>query len=175
MIQKIFPKKKYLTKSPTQTKKIGAILAKRASNTKYRNKQAFVLGLEGDLGGGKTTFLQGFAKGLGIKDKILSPTFVIMKRFEITSLDSPSRRGGRNQPSKESKTAAKFEIFYHIDCYRIKSAKELLDLDFKEIVANPRSIIAIEWADRVSSIMPLHSLILRFRFIDDKSREITLA
>ena len=93
-------RKKYLTKNPAQTKKLGKILAtellkkakveKRAEfslskevlKTKPK-KRALVIGLEGDLGGGKTTFLQGLAKGLGIKQKILSPTFIILKKFKI--------------------------------------------------------------------------------------------
>jgi len=64
--------KSYLTKTPSQTKKIGELLAKKILKTKPK-KMALVVGLEGDLGGGKTTFLQGFAKGLGIRQKILSP------------------------------------------------------------------------------------------------------
>ena len=75
---------KYLTEKPTQTKKIGEILAKEIFKTRIE-KRALILGLEGDLGGGKTTFLQGFAKGLGIKEKITSPTFVIIKRFQVPS------------------------------------------------------------------------------------------
>ncbi len=89
----------YLTTTPRQTKKLGEILAKevltphhffkKGDSYKKRmksgrgQKRALIIGLEGDLGGGKTTFLQGFAKGLGIKEKILSPTFVIVKKFRI--------------------------------------------------------------------------------------------
>ena len=72
----------YFTNGPSQTKKIGEILGQEILKTKLK-KTAFVTALEGDLGGGKTTFLQGFAKGLGIEEKILSPTFVIVKRFHV--------------------------------------------------------------------------------------------
>jgi len=139
-------KKEYLTTSPAQTKKLGERLAKEVLKKKLE-KTAFVIGLTGELGGGKTTFLQGFAKGLGIKEKILSPTFVIMK---------------------------KFNNFYHIDCYRIKKTKELLDLGFKGIIKNPKNIVVIEWADRVKKIMPKSALWIGFEFINEKERKITI-
>jgi len=138
-------KKENITSGPIQTKKLGEKFAKEILEKKPK-KTAFVVGLEGELGGGKTTFLQGFAKGLGIKEKILSPTFVIMK---------------------------KFNDFYHIDCYRIEKPKELLDLGFKKITSNPKNIIVIEWADRIRKIMPKHTLWIKFDFINEKRRRIT--
>jgi len=144
-------KLQYLTTNPSQTKKLGEILAKEILRTKIK-KTAFIIGLEGDLGGGKTTFLQGFAKGLGIKEKILSPTFVILKRFKV--------QDGR------------FKDFYHIDCYRIKKSKEILDLGFKEIISNPKNIVALEWADRIRKILPKNSIILKFEFIGQNKRKI---
>ena len=79
----------YLTKSPSETKNLGERIAKKVLKTKPKEK-AFVIGLIGELGGGKTTFLQGFARGLGIKEKILSPSFVIMKRFDISHKGKPT-------------------------------------------------------------------------------------
>jgi len=146
-------KKGYLTTNPAQTKKLGERLAKEVLKKKLE-KTAFVIGLTGELGGGKTTFLQGFAKGLGIKEKILSPTFVIYKRFQIKDL--------------------RLKNFFHIDCYRIKKPKELLDLGFKEIIKNPKNIVVIEWADRVRKIMPKSALWIKFDFIDEKERKITI-
>lgn len=134
-----------ITKSPSQTKKIGEILAKEVLKTKPK-KSAFTFGLEGDLGGGKTTFLQGFAKGLGIKEKIVSPTFIIMR---------------------------KIKTFYHIDCYRIQKPKEILDLGFKEIISNPQNIVVIEWADKIKKILPEDVIILKFRFVNKNKRKIT--
>jgi len=145
--------KKYLTATPVQTKKLGESLAKEILKTKPK-KIAFVIGLEGDLGGGKTTFLQGFAKGLGIKEKILSPTFVILKKFEIGKVKS--------------------QYFYHVDCYRIKKPKEILDLGFKEIISNPQNIVVVEWADKIKKILPKNSLILKFKFVNKNSRKIWL-
>ena len=135
-----------ITKSRGETKRLGERLAKKIIKKKPLGK-VVVLGLEGDLGGGKTTFLQGFAKGLGIQEKITSPTFVIIKRF------------GR---------------FYHIDCYRIQKPKEILDLGFKKIISDPRNIVAVEWADKVRKIIPKSTIWLKFEFIDKKTRKIVL-
>ena len=148
---------KYLTKTPSQTKKIGALLAKKILKTKP-SKLAFLLGLEGDLGGGKTTFLQGFAKGLRVKQRILSPTFVIMRKFQI--------------PTKTYNLKPK--TFIHIDCYRIKNPKELLDLGFKEIISNPQNIVAVEWADHIRKIMPENTTWAVFEFINKNKRKISI-
>ncbi|MBI2626467.1 MAG: tRNA (adenosine(37)-N6)-threonylcarbamoyltransferase complex ATPase subunit type 1 TsaE [Candidatus Nealsonbacteria bacterium] len=144
---------RFLTASPAQTQKIGKELAKNILRSK-RRRIAAVLGIVGDLGGGKTTFLQGFAKGLGIKQKILSPTFVIMKRFKIKDLG--------------------FNNFYHLDCYRIQKPREILDLDFKKIISNPKNIVAVEWADRIRKIMPKGTIWLDFKFVDSKTRKIII-
>ncbi len=132
----------YITTSAGQTKKLAEKLAKEILKRPL-GKWAVVLGLEGELGAGKTTFLQGFAKGLGIKEKILSPTFVLMKRFNN---------------------------FYHIDCYRLDKPKEILGLGFKEIISNPKNIVAIEWADRIKSILPKDCLIIKFIFLSKTKR-----
>lgn len=142
---------KIITHSPTQTKKLGETFAKQILKSPLR-EYAFVIGLIGDLGSGKTTFLQGFAKGLGIRNKILSPTFVIFKKFKLKSL--------------------RFRVFYHIDCYRIEKPKELLALGFADMCQNPENIVVIEWADRVKKILPEQVLIMKFRFVDKDKREI---
>ena len=134
------------TSNPSQTKKTGKLLAKEILKRKP-TKRALVLGLVGDLGGGKTTFLQGLAQGLKIKRKILSPTFIIMRRFNN---------------------------FYHIDCYRIQKPREILSLGFKKIVANPKNIVAVEWADRIRQIMPLDTLWINFEFLTKKKRKIVV-
>jgi len=148
-------RKKYLTNNPSQTKKLGEILAKEVIKTKP-SKRALVIGLEGDLGGGKTTFLQGFSKGLGIKQKITSPTFVIMRRYKIQN------------------TGYKIQNFYHIDCYRVEKPKEILDLGFKEIISNPQNIVAVEWVDRIRKIMPKNTIWIKFDFVNKNTRQISI-
>ena len=138
--------KKYITKSAKQTQKLGEGLAKEILKMPLE-KTAKVLALSGNLGGGKTTFLQGFAKGLGVKEKILSPTFVVMKRFGN---------------------------FYHIDCYRMKNEKDASALNLKEIISNPKNIVAVEWPDRIKKLLPKTTIKINFKFIDKSKREITI-
>jgi tRNA threonylcarbamoyladenosine biosynthesis protein TsaE len=95
-----------------------------------------------------TTFIKAFAKGLGIKKRLTSPTFVLMKNY-------------RN--------------FYHIDCYRIKSYKDILGLDFQEIISNPKNIILIEWAEKVKKILPKDVIWIKFKIISEKEREIKIS
>ncbi|MEA3453125.1 MAG: tRNA (adenosine(37)-N6)-threonylcarbamoyltransferase complex ATPase subunit type 1 TsaE [Patescibacteria group bacterium] len=146
--------KKLRTTSFQKTQKLGEKLAQDFLISKKIEKKALVIGLEGDLGGGKTTFVQGFAKGLGIKEKILSPTFVILKKFKILN--------------------GRFETFYHIDCYRIGGPKDILDLGFNEIISNSKNIVLIEWANKIKKILPKQVIVLTFEFIDEKVRKIML-
>jgi len=146
---------KFLTNSPKQTQKLGENLAKKILRLPLR-KKALVFGLEGDLGEGKTTFLKGFAWGLGIKEKITSPSFVIMKKFRIAT----------------ETYNLKPKTFVHIDCYRIGKPKEILALGFKEIISDPKNIVAIEWAERVHEIMPKDTTWVKFEFLGKKKRKI---
>jgi len=146
-------KQKHLSYSTNQTKNLGKKLAQNILKFSLK-KRAIVIALKGELGSGKTTFLQGFAKGLGIKDKILSPTFVILRKFQIP--------------------ASIFKYFYHIDCYRIKKPEELLTLGFKEVISDPKNIVAIEWAEKVNKILPPESIVLDFKFGGGKEREVII-
>ncbi len=145
----------FLSKNTAKTQKIGEFLAKEILRAGAQKKKAIILGLIGDLGGGKTTFLQGFAKGLLIEEKVLSPTFVIMRKFAIRHNE--------------------FKNFYHFDCYRIQKPKEILELGWKEIINNPKNIVAVEWSDRIFRILPKDTLLLGFDFIDDKTRKISFS
>jgi len=166
-------KTRYLTKSPSQTKKLGEALAGKILS--METKAAFTIGLEGELGGGKTTFLQGFARGLGIREKILSPTFTIMRKFEIrtskfeinskTELPGTEAKGEKRTKSSSPSQSPKFRTFYHIDCYRIEEPKELLDIGFKDIASNPKSIVAVEWADKIKNLMPKNADWIQFKLV----------
>lgn len=152
--------KKHQSQSPTQTKRIGKKIAQEIREGFVFLDQALVLALVGDLGGGKTTFLKGFAKGLQIKQRILSPTFVIIKKY-------PLDRKGQNEDKV-------FSTFYHIDCYRIEDPQDLLDLGFKEIISSPKNLVAIEWADRVKELIPSPNLRIEFSVSGRKKRQIII-
>lgn len=142
-------KKGILSTSPAKTKKIGEDLAKKILKSPLQ-KRAFVIGLFGGLGSGKTTFSQGLARGFKIKERVLSPTFVIMKKFKTQ----------------------KGKYLFHIDCYRIQDSEEILSLGFKDIIADPKNIVVIEWADRIKKILLKDTLRIHFEYIDENTRKI---
>ncbi len=131
---------KFLSQNPSETKKIGEKIAKKAP---------LVLALKGDLGAGKTTFLQGYAKGLGVKERITSPTFLILKKFPI-----------------------KNNYFVHLDCYRIQKSEEIIALGFKEMVN--KNFIAVEWPEKIKNILPEKTVFAFFKIIDRNKREIII-
>jgi len=115
---------------------------------------ATVVGLYGNLGAGKTAFTQCVAKTLGVGEKVLSPTFVIEKIYELTD--------------------QKFSHLVHIDAYRMDSSDELTHLGWKEITSNPKNLILIEWPERVADIMPEH-IKINFKTLENaESREIQI-
>lgn len=151
----------FITFSPEQTMGLGKKLAQEILKSRPKSGapkecpqhptgQAVVIALSGELGSGKTTFLKGFARGLGVEERILSPTFVILKRFGY---------------------------FYHIDCYRIKGPKEILDLGLREIITDSKNIVAIEWSERIKKILPSNTLLIKFELMAGKEsqRRITIS
>mgnify|MGYP001592951519 CR=1 FL=1 len=148
-----------ITKNAKETKKFAAELAEKFIQKK--SKTALILALEGELGAGKTTFTKGFSKTFGVKEKILSPTFVLIHKHKLTN-------------NKKRITNNKFKNLYHIDAYRLNSGKDLLKLGTKEIFANPENIVLIEWADRVKKIILKNSIWLHFDHIDKNKRKITI-
>ena len=159
--------KKFVTKSAKETQKLGENFALRLGSGQANRKTAVVFGLSGNLGGGKTTFLQGFAKGLGIKEKILSPTYAIMKRFQIP-------KKNKNINSVKNTLSRNFYTFYHVDCYRLKGPKDILELDFENIIKNPKNIVAIEWPEKIKKVLPKSTILIKFKFIDNNKREIEI-
>ena len=127
-----------VTNSTNETKKLARMLAEEIGQ--WHPRGARVIALVGDLGAGKTTFVQGFARALGIKEVVHSPTFLILKIYEIRD--------------------TKYEIRHliHIDCYRIESSKELLHLGFKELLKDKDAIMLVEWADKIRSLLPHDTL-----------------
>jgi tRNA threonylcarbamoyladenosine biosynthesis protein TsaE len=156
-------KKEFITKSAEETQKLGESLVKRLIKRKA-DKEAAVLALEGDLGGGKTTFVQGMARVLNIKERITSPSFVLIKKYQITPPQpSPYIRGGRREGLRN---------FYHIDCYRLTKSWQLQELGFGEIINSPQNLVVIEWAQRIPEILPGSTTRIEFEWIGENRRKI---
>jgi len=105
--------------------------------------KATVVALQGELGSGKTAFAKALGKMMGINEHIVSPTFVIMKSYDI------NWKG--------------FKKLIHVDAYRIESESELLNLGWNKLVENPRHLILIEWPERVEGILPKDSRRIFFK------------
>ena len=101
-----------------------------------------VIAMVGELGSGKTTYVQRKAKELGITESVTSPTFVILKIYKI-------RKG-------------EFERLVHIDAYRLENDQELEKLGVKELMADPKNLIMIEWADKVRGLIPDNATWMQF-------------
>ena len=113
-----------------------------------------IFALYGDLGSGKTTFVQGLAKGLGIKRPIISPTFVIIRTYKIAYKN--------------------LKFFYHIDLYRTESERDIEGLGIEEIVNDPQNIVAIEWAEKMGRFLPRKRIDIRFAYLSESKRRITV-
>lgn len=130
----------------------------RAAGNPFEDR-ACILTLKGDLGAGKTTFTQGFAQGLGITKTIQSPTFVLMKRFPL---------------KKRAQAVRPFGAFYHLDCYRLESARDLQSLKLSRVLGDPQNIVLIEWPERVGKALLPPFTQIRFKVLGEGKRLITI-
>ena len=133
--------------SSVETKQLGEEFARSLLKKTALQKIAAIVALHGDLGAGKTTFTQGFARGLGINRRLISPTFVIMRRYAI--------------PTAKGKTT-RFKNLYHIDAYRLKNPDGLETLGLKVIFSDPTAIILIEWPENIKKILPAKTIKIEF-------------
>lgn len=149
------------TKSAQETQKVAKMLAEETLKTELDH--AVVIALQGDLGAGKTTFTQGFARALGIKENVLSPTFVILKTYQLPKTYQLS-----------AKSSSKYLV--HIDCYRFDSPEDLVHLGFRQMMRDKDAIILIEWADRIRDILPSDAVWLAFEHGEKpEERSITVS
>lgn len=138
---------KIILKNSLETKKFGFKLAKKL-------KAGDILALIGDLGAGKTTFVQGLAKGLGVKNKITSPSFVRLKIYPVNKKN--------------------IRRLCHFDFYRLESLSFLESKEVKEYLKNKDGVLAIEWADKIKPLLPKKTIILNFQFGENGIRIIKL-
>lgn len=134
------------TTTPEQTRTLGAQLARLLV-------AGDALALSGDLGAGKTTFVQGLARGLGITGAVTSPTFVLINRYRM-----PDGRA-----------------LQHADCYRLEHAPlEMWDAGLGDLLAGD-DLVVIEWADRVPDLLPAEHLEIHFEYLDENRRRLTFS
>ncbi|KKW46270.1 MAG: tRNA (adenosine(37)-N6)-threonylcarbamoyltransferase complex ATPase subunit type 1 TsaE [Candidatus Liptonbacteria bacterium RIFCSPLOWO2_01_FULL_56_20] len=132
----------YHSFSSEDTKVLGGALARALLREKRRRAHATVLALAGELGSGKTTFVQGFFRALGVRARAASPTFILMRRTPL--------RG------------KKFRKVFHIDAYRTKRPEDFVALGIREVFADPGNLVLIEWADKIKNILPPRAIRLSF-------------
>lgn len=137
-----------ISKSAEETKKIAEKFVQNLIKPK-------IITLTGELGAGKTSFVQGFAQGLGIEKRILSPTFVFVRSYPL-----------ENKP---------FKIFHHVDLYRAGNLIDAKTTGIEEILEDKEALVAIEWPEVIDSILPRNTVKIEFKKIGENEREITIS
>lgn len=118
---------------------------------------AAVLALRGDLGAGKTTFVQALAQVLRIPDIVTSPTFTIMKQYIVPQ-----------------QNAYGIERLVHIDAYRLESSSEVGPLRLAEFFATPHTLVCIEWPEKIADNLPQSTIRLDFKSVSETERLVTI-
>jgi len=146
---------KFISKSAEETRQIAKDLAQQVIKEEKQTSGALIVGLEGELGAGKTTFAQGFAQGLGIKEPITSPTFVIFKMYAIPK--------GKH-----------FRRLVHMDCYRLKDKAELAPIGFGEVAGDNTHIILVEWPQRIEGGLAKDRITVHIDHSEETERKIQI-
>ena len=131
----------FFSRSPEQTRRVGRRLGEVL-------EAGDVICLQGDLGAGKTTFVQGIAQGWGSLDSVSSPTFILVNVY---------RRVDQSQ-------------LFHMDAYRLDSAPEAEELDLDTMLA--QGALLIEWPERMNVLIPKEHLWVNLEHIDEEEREM---
>jgi tRNA threonylcarbamoyladenosine biosynthesis protein TsaE len=131
----------FFSRSPEQTRRIGMRLGGTL-------RAGDLICLQGDLGAGKTTFVQGIAQGWGSLDSVSSPTFILVNVY---------RRDNGSQ-------------LFHMDAYRLDSTPEAEELDLDSMLAE--GALIIEWPERMAGLIPAERLWVNLEHVDDEEREM---
>jgi len=149
---KTMAEKKYNVATPADFIPVISTVLKAAA---ISTDQATIITLSGDLGAGKTTFTQQLAQQLGVTEPVVSPTFGIMKGYELEG----------NQY---------FDQLIHIDAYRIEDISETGPLRFKELFTQPRTLICIEWPEKITEILPDEKVVVTIEILDGELRQVSV-
>lgn len=142
---------KHVSNSTRDTQKIAAELAEKLVK---KGVGPLVIALTGELGAGKTVFVQAFAKALGVKGPVNSPTFVLIHPYDIQ--------------------AGRYKTLYHVDAYRIESKEQFDPLGLGEILEGNKNIVLIEWADRIGELIPENATRIHIEHTGGDTREIEI-
>lgn len=129
--------KPLVTNSPQETAHVGQKLGNW-----IKRKELRTICLYGELGSGKTTFVGGFAKAFGITARLLSPTFIIVRRYPLEK---------------------DFRFLYHVDLYRSEGKRDLGSIGLSEILVDPDSIVLVEWAEKLGDFLPKKHIDVRLK------------
>jgi len=140
---------KYITNSAKETFTLGREMGKKIKRRK-------IIGLIGDLGAGKTVFTQGLAVGLGVRLKVTSPTFVIMKIYPVKSAIKSS-----------------IKQLVHIDAYRLKK-NDWQSIGAEDYWNRPKTVTLIEWADRIKPLLPPETIFVKIQIKEGNKRIINI-
>ena len=133
----------FLSRNPEHTRRLGTSLGKNL-------QRGDMICLQGDLGAGKTTFVQGVAQGWGSLDSVSSPTFIIVNEYR------------RNDDKR----------LFHMDAYRLDSAPEAEEIDLDSMLAD--GALLLEWPERMEGLLPVDNLWISISHAVDEQREILL-
>lgn len=139
----------FISHSPDQTRRVGWRLGQHA-------RPGDLLLLSGTFGAGKTALAQGFASGLGIAERVTSPSFALVNEY-----------GGRVADGRLIR-------FYHVDLYRLETVAEVESVGLEDLLADPEGICAIEWPDRLGAATPREHLLIALEPVSESKRRLTL-
>jgi tRNA threonylcarbamoyladenosine biosynthesis protein TsaE len=129
-----------ITCSTEETKRLAFELAKKI-------QKGSTVALYGDLGSGKTTFTRYFVEGLGLKNRVQSPTFVLARKY-----------GNVN----------------HVDLYRLTLEEDAKDIGIEEMLVDKNMITLIEWPEIIDNLLPKETVKIYFEYINENTRKITI-
>ena len=149
----------HLSKNPKETENLAKFFAEELLKTKP-GKKALVVGFKGELGAGKTTFIKALLRALGIKGRVVSPTFIFSRRYKLANQavksDSSKLRRRRSSPISTA---------WHFDVYRLTSGtpKEIKNIGLNEALKSAENLVLVEWADKVKNTLPKGTIWIEFK------------